>query len=119
MNDNFLKNLMKQVKKAALRKERRALLVELAEKWKGHDYGDEVLDDCWIETVCPEAAHYLTPAEIAALEASSDEEEDGTRWGAWPNTAQATGELVILREFVIYLCGCYGIEAKDLAERED
>lgn len=65
-----------------------------------------VLDDRWSDHVTPEAFGYLTDEEAEALEKLGGE-------------AVADGTTVVLREFVLYLCECYEITPKEVAENRN
>lgn len=108
MNDNFLAELMEQVKKADLRKKRKAILVGIHEKWVNHDFIGETPDDRWVD-VFVLLAGYLTREEAVALEATEDEGED-------TDAACVSGVRVIQRAFVIWLAKSYGVTAEDLED---
>ncbi|MBW2672188.1 MAG: hypothetical protein JRD89_02075 [Deltaproteobacteria bacterium] len=100
MADDFLKDTIDQLKAQDREKARQEILAKIADRFKG--FGGDHLMDYWIKHVEGRAVELLTDEEHAALTAN--------KMSAW------SGEAVILRAFVIHLCGAYGVEPEDLEE---
>lgn len=88
------------------------ILGNLHHRMANNDFIGQILDDRWVDHVCPEAYDYLAEEEIEALQALYV--EDDLADDEVPPHGEACN--VVLKAFVIHLAKTYGVRPIDLED---